>query len=157
MQIIHNRPSFDRRRQTLVDNRWPAFEKALDELAAFDKANPSALVLVYLPTQRDRQPGRSDGWRDRLAAHAAQLGISFVDLTRDLRALRPDSADIAFITAPPGGSVPYTGYYSDLGHAWVAQTLAARLSALPDVAKILPAPSTPRPRDASPRSSVMKK
>jgi hypothetical protein len=146
MRLVRRRPAFDRAKLTSaqVDERWPVLERMLDELAALDKSRGVTLVLAYLPSSRDRRPSHLDVWRDTLAAYAARGHVPLVDLTRDLRALRPDSADIAFISSPAGGPVQFGGQYSNVGHAWVARTLASRLPAVMDAPRLLGASSTAR-------------
>jgi hypothetical protein len=155
IRLLRQHPRFSRTQATRdqVEQRWPVVARMLGDLAALDQRRGTALVLVYLPTSRDRRKSGLDAWRDTIAADASRLHVPFVDLTPDLRALRPDSADIAFITTPSGGGGPFVGQYSDVGHAWVARTLTAKLSATPDVAARL---SVPAP-DESPARPTSKK
>jgi len=138
MRLLRQHPRFSRAEATRaqVNDRWPVIARMLGELATLDSSRGTALVLVYLPSSRDRRKGGLDAWRDTLSADASRLHVPFIDLTPDLRGLRPDSADIAFITSPTDVG-PYIGQYSDVGHAWVARTLAARLAATPDLASRL--------------------
>lgn len=131
MQVIRTIPAFDARRdaERRVEARWRMFERLFDDFAALDRRRGSTLVLAYLPTQRDLHPGPLDARRDSLAAYARARNIPFIDLTPALRALRPDSLDLAFITkVPPGAPGVLAGHYSDLGNAWAARALASWLA-----------------------------
>jgi len=112
-----------------IDERWPLVEKVLDDLAAANASNGSRLVLAYLPSKRDLRPSSPDERRKKLAAYAQRRGTTFVDLTSAMRALRPDSIDLSFISRVPASAAPgTTNQYSDLGHAWIARTLAEKLA-----------------------------
>ena len=133
-QLLNRLPSFNRRARAAarVDAQWDVFERAFDELNALTKGAARTLVLVYLPTGRDLQAGPGDGRRARLVAYAARRQLRVIDLTPAMRAMRPDSLDLAFIVQPPPGAAPgVRGQYSVLGHTWVARALAARLSDVP--------------------------
>lgn len=111
-----------------IDGQWTLVEQVLDDIAAASKEHGSRLVLAYLPLKRDLRPGPFDARREKLAAHAKQRGITFIDLTTPMRAMRPDSLDLAFISRVPRGAAPgMANQYSNLGHAWVAQRIAAQL------------------------------
>jgi hypothetical protein len=113
-----------------IDEEWPLVEKALDELAAANASHGSRLVLAYLPVKRDLRPSAIDERRKKLASYAQQRGITLIDLTTAMRAMRPDSVDLSFISRVPRGAAPgVANQYSNLGHAWVARMLAPRLSA----------------------------
>jgi len=144
MRLLRQQPRFSRAAATRaqVNDHWPVFTRMLGELAALDSSRGTALALVYLPSSRDRRKSGLDAWRDTLAADAARLHVPFIDLTPELRGLRPDSADIAFITSPTDVG-PFVGQYSDVGQTWVARTLAARLAATPDLAARLGSASHP--------------
>ena len=97
----------------------------------------SRLVIAYLPTKRDMQPGVHDEWRRRIGDYARTHGVRFFDLTPGMRAMRPDSLDLVWITRVPVGSptgVP--GHYTNLGHLWVARVLADSLATLPEFAHL---------------------
>lgn len=111
-----------------IDEQWSVVEAALDELAAANAARKSRLVLAYLPAKRELPPGAPDARRRKLATYAQRRGITFIDLTPLLRAVRPDSIDLSYISHVPRGAAPgVADHYSDLGNAWVARTLAERL------------------------------
>jgi hypothetical protein len=132
VQVIRRMPGMDSRAKDArrIDERWPLVERTLDEFAALDKRRGSQLVLAYLPTKRDIRPSYIDARRKRLADYSRQRGITFIDLTPPMRALRPDSIDLAFISRVPRGAAPgVANQYSNLGHAWVARMLAAHLGA----------------------------
>ncbi|MEO8562550.1 MAG: hypothetical protein ABI601_10775 [bacterium] len=113
-----------------IDAQWPLVEKVLDDLAAANAANGSRLVLAYLPVKRDLRPKSPEERRKKLAAYAQRRGITLIDLTSPMRAMRPDSLDLSFISRVPRGAAPgITDQYSNLGNAWVARALAARLPA----------------------------
>ncbi|HEV7991810.1 MAG TPA: hypothetical protein VGP25_08300 [Gemmatimonadaceae bacterium] len=112
-----------------VDEQWPLVEKVLDDLAAANAAHGSRLVVAYLPVKRDLRPRSPEDRRRKLASYARRRGITFIDLTQPMRAMRPDSLDLSFISRVPRGAAPgVTDQYSNLGNAWIARALAARLS-----------------------------
>jgi hypothetical protein len=134
VQAIRTIPHFDLGRiaGSQVERKWPMFERLLDDFVALDSNRGSTLVLAYLPTQQDLHPGPLDARRERIAEYSRARGIPFVDLTPALRALRPDSLDLTFITkVPPGAPGIVAGNYSDLGNAWAARALAAWLAGIP--------------------------
>jgi hypothetical protein len=111
-----------------IDEEWPLVEKALDELAATNASHGSRLVLAYLPVKRDLRPGPIDERRKKLASYAKRRGLLLIDLTTAMRAMRPDSVDLSFISRVPRGAAPgVANQYSNLGHAWIARMLAPRL------------------------------
>jgi hypothetical protein len=141
MRLIRGIPMFGGRRtvERAATASFPMFEKILDELVAIHARRGSRLVLAWLPTRRDMTPGSHDAWRGRLAAYARGRGVTFVDLTPAMRALRRDSLDLVWITRVPAGSptgVP--GHYTNLGNRWVARALAGRLATLPEFAHLRP-------------------
>ncbi|MEO7996059.1 MAG: hypothetical protein ABI852_01375 [Gemmatimonadaceae bacterium] len=131
VQLLRTRGRFDRDRPIAakIESSWPLYEKIFERVAAVRK-DSTTLVIAYLPIPRDRRPGEFDKRREKLSALSSKNGIKFVDLTPEYRALRADSADLVFITAPVGGFVPNTGLYSNLGHQWIARTLSAHLQTL---------------------------
>lgn len=111
-----------------IDERWPIVERVLDELAAANVSHGSRLVLAYLPAKRELAPGSPDARRMKLASYARRRGIAFIDLTPLMRAVRPDSIDLSYISRVPRGAAPgVADHLSNLGNAWVARTLAERL------------------------------
>ena len=118
-----------------ADERLPLFERAIDELAAADRARGGTLMLVYLPTGRTARRVDLVERRQRLAAIAQQRGIPFIDLTPRLHALRADSLDLTFITRPgPTSPAGQAGQYSRLGHELIARAIAGELATLPALA-----------------------
>jgi hypothetical protein len=139
MQLIRQIPMFGGRRnqEVAATQAFPLFEKIFDDLAAVHKQRGSRLIIAYLPTKRDMQPGPHDEWRRRIAAYAKIHGIRFFDLTPAMRALRPDSLDLVWITRVPVGSptgVP--GHYTNLGHLWAARRIADSLATIPEFAHL---------------------
>jgi hypothetical protein len=119
---------------TNVLDQWSLFDAILREAAASDRARGIVPVVVYLPTRRDLRPGRLDERRARIAETARTNDMALIDLTAPLRTMRADSQDLAFITKPlPGAAPGVSGSYSNLGHAWVAREISARLRALPSI------------------------
>lgn len=118
-----------------VDARvWDVATAVFEDLARLDRERGSALVLVYLPAPPDLVPGPQDTRRRRLAEFSRRSGIPFVDLTPEIRAVSPDSADWMFITPnalPVQGS---SAHYTATGHRWVAARLAEHLRAIPAAA-----------------------
>lgn len=139
VQLLRRFAPFDKNRATTrdVDADWPLFEKVIETLASQHRTRGSQLVVAYLPMMRDVKPGHADERRRRLAIFTRQHAIRFVDLTPALRALRPDSLDLAFISRPaPGAPAGMIGQYSNLGHAWVARVLADSLATIPALAPL---------------------
>jgi hypothetical protein len=139
MRLIRRIPAFGGRRpmEQAATGAFPIFEKIFDDLAAVHARRGSRLVIAYLPTKRDMDPGPHDAWRARLAAYARTHDVNLVDLTPAMRALRPDSLDLVWITRVPAGSptgVP--GHYTNLGNLWVARQLADSLAAMPELARL---------------------
>jgi hypothetical protein len=111
-----------------IDERWPLVERVLDDLADANVSRGSRLVLAYLPAKRELGPGSPDARRRKLASYAQRRGITFIDLTPLMRAVRPDSIDLSYISRVPRAAAPgVADHYSNLGNAWVAHTLAERL------------------------------
>ena len=118
-----------------ADARMPLFEAVLGELAADDRARGARLVVVYLPTLREARRD-DDGRRRRLARWTREHKVAFIDLTPAMHALRADSLDLAFISRVPAGARGgIVGHYSNLGHAWIARTVASRLVTLDALAE----------------------
>lgn len=118
--------------QAAVDERWPLFERVFTELDSINRARGSALVLMYLPTRRDAEPGPLDARRARIATFASSHNIRLVDLTMSMRALPADSLDMLFIARAPANAAPgVPGHYSVAGNAWVARLLSRELVAVP--------------------------
>ena len=138
MQAIRAIPTFGGRRnaELAATRSFPLFEAMFDDLVALHAQRGSRLILAYLPTMRDMQPGPHDEWRARLAAYARTHDLRFIDLTPSMRALRPDTLDLVWITRVPVGSpagVP--GHYSNLGHLWAARVIADSLATIPELAR----------------------
>lgn len=134
MQFLRRFSAFDGTTNvaSAVMGVWPTFEATFNELDSLNKAHGSELVLVYLPTPYDVNPGPLDERRAKLAAYAESHKVRFWDLTPALRALRKDSVDLAFITkVPPGAAPGVGGHYTNVGNAWAARELATRLRELP--------------------------
>ena len=135
MQLIRRVPMFGGRRNVEVaaTRAFPLFERIFDDLVAIHRRRGSQLVIAYLPTLRDMKPGPHDEWRGKLAAYARTHGVRFIDLTPAMRALPPDSLDLAWITRVPAGSpagVP--GHYTNLGHIVAARVIAHDLATIPN-------------------------
>lgn len=134
MRAIRRIPALDGTLQesSLVDERWPVFEALFDDLCALNAERGVETVLAYLPFRNDMVAGPLDKRRARIADIAARQKVRFVDLTPQLRAMRPDSVDLLFISRIPAGSAPgIGGHYTNLGNAWVARLLAERLADMP--------------------------
>ena len=111
-----------------IDARWSLVVAVLDSLAATNTANGSRLVLAYLPMKREVRSKATEQRREKLASYAQRRGITYIDLLPPLRAMRPDSLDLAFISHVPSGAAPGAlNFYSDLGNAWVAREISAAL------------------------------
>jgi hypothetical protein len=121
--------------------RWPLFEAIFDELAAFDRANGTQLVIAYLPTRRDAKPGDLDGRRRRLAAYSVRRDVPFIDLTAALRALPDDSLNLMFIThIEDGVAAGVLGHYTAAGGTWAARELAKGFAGNPRLRGFIPTP-----------------
>jgi hypothetical protein len=82
----------------------------------------TASVFVYLPTEFDLQ--RDHPLLEMVRSLTAELGMAFVDLTPQLRALPAQRAARMFLP---------DGHYNVEGHRWVADALSVRLGDLPGV------------------------
>ena len=131
LQLLRTLPSLDTRQQEAgrIDGQWRLVDRTLAELSAIDRTRGARLVVAYLPTKRDLRPGNVDERRQLLAEYCHWHGITYIDLTAEMRDLRPDSLDLAFISRIPAGAAPgVANQYSNLGHLWVAQRISAHMS-----------------------------
>lgn len=118
----------------------PVAHAVFRDLHRLDDERGSQLVLVYLPTLQDVDPGPLDLRRDSLATFARAAGIPFIDLTPELRQVSADSIGWMFIT-PHALPVSWpSGHYSAAGHRWAADHIAAHLRAIPAVDSALTPP-----------------
>lgn len=107
----------------------------LKELLRLNEAQDSTLVLVYLPTLGDYEPGQNstDVWRDFLALAARDTGVVYLDLVAPFRQLPPDQAQALFI---PEGALDFpgaAGHYSIAGNEFMAGLIYEALLALPEI------------------------
>lgn len=112
---------------------WNVAEAVFTDLRQLNKERQSELVLVYLPTGLDYDPGAYDNRRVRMADFSKRSGIRFIDLTDDLRKVPRDSADWFFITATEVAVSGSSGHYTARGNAWAAQQIAAHLRTMPEM------------------------
>jgi hypothetical protein len=106
---------------------WPLLDSVFTDLARLNRAHGSVPVIVYLPALQEYAAGPRDDRRVRFAASAKRAGITFIDLTPDLRTVSPDSLDWLFITPnalPVRGA---SGHLTVSGHQWVADRITAHL------------------------------
>ena len=106
---------------------WPLLDSVFTDLARLNRARGSAPVIVYLPALQEYAAGPRDDRRVKFAVSAKRAGITFIDLTPDLRTVSPDSLDWLFITPnalPVRGA---SGHFTVSGHQWVADRISAHL------------------------------
>ena len=128
-----------------VEAQWPLIDAMLASLADGHRARGSELMVVYLPNRPGLRSGPSDVHRQSIARSAAAHGLTFVDLTEPLRSMRPDSLDLAFIDDVPAGAAPgVRGNYSNIGNAWIARELAARVREMPRTGALVRTTATAR-------------
>ncbi len=112
----------------------------LNDLLRINAAKQSILVLIYLPTLGDYQPGgraSTDVWREFVNLAAQDTGVIFIDVVEEFRKLPPDQAQALFI---PDGALDFpsaAGHYSVMGNQYVAQLLYEKLMALPEMSNKL--------------------
>ncbi len=109
---------------------WTVAAKVFESLAAMNRAQGAALLVVYLPTGDDYLTNQSDPWRERLRAEADRVGFAYFDLVPALRQLAPDQMRAMFLSK----SSPGTGHYTESGNQWVANRLYPELLRLGDLA-----------------------
>ena len=102
---------------------WSVADHVLADLARINRAKNSRLVVVYLPTLKDRVGSGTARWRQRLGSAAARHDFLFVDLFEDFRRERASFLDSLFL------SWDRYGHYSNEGHAWVAKRVYPHLVA----------------------------
>jgi hypothetical protein len=93
-----------------------------DDLQRVNREKHSTLVLLYLPTTRDRRSGHSGFWRQALRREADRRGWVLIDLVDEYRKLDRKRSR---------GFFRPDGHYTPKGNDWVARTLYRRLRALP--------------------------
>jgi hypothetical protein len=92
---------------------------------------------VHLPAIEDYNSKVSQGWRDVISAHAAAAGLSYVDLSVELRALSKREAISLFLREDEVTYADAAGHYNVQGNEFIAQALYARLTEIPDVARAI--------------------
>ena len=102
---------------------WLVAERVFASLAAVNRAQGSALLVVMLPMREDYDGVATDRWRQRLRDAAPRDDFTFVDLVRDFRSIPEDHLDSLF-SMPTRG---VQGHYGPLGHRWVAERLHGAL------------------------------
>jgi hypothetical protein len=121
------------------ERAWSLASTLFRDLDSLERSRGSRLVLVYLPALSDLRPGGTDARRAALAAFSRRRGIAYVDLTAELRAVSPDTADWFFITPNALPVRGLAGHYTAEGHRWVAARIAERVQATPDLARAIEA------------------
>jgi len=107
--------------------------KIFQDLTTMNQHKNIITVFVYLPIKNDYKNNESDPWRQFLHAEAAQHNLLFIDLVDELRKLPPQYIDRLFIKK---GSIHYAfaaGHYTDAGNLFIAQTLYAKLTGIPQI------------------------
>jgi hypothetical protein len=118
---------------------WPVAEAVFRDLNRLNRKRGSELVLVYLPTLQDIDPGPLDARRAMLKAFSKRSGIPFIDLTPEMREVSPDSLPWMFITPHVLKVTGLGGHYDAPGNRWVADRLAEHLRRIPGVDSLLAA------------------
>jgi hypothetical protein len=117
---------------------WSVADHVFADLARMNRAKNSRLVVVYLPTLKDRVGSATTRWRQRLASAASRHDFLFVDLFDDFRDERASVLDSLFL------SWDQFGHYSDEGHAWVANRIYPHLMAALQVGRPLDTVESPK-------------
>jgi hypothetical protein len=141
VQLVRSLRGIDRQAEiaAATDARLAVVEAALGELASTTRAQGGTLVLAYLPIAREARQDEHAARRRRLAEWARAREIPFIDLTPGMHAMRPDSLDLSFIRREAASARPRrVGQYSNIGHVWIARSLARELAALPALAAAPP-------------------
>jgi hypothetical protein len=126
------------RRQDVLDRESAqVVEHLLKELKQLNDKRSSVPVVVHLPAIEDYNSKVSQGWRDVISAHAAAAGISYVDLSVELRALSKREAISLFLREDEVTYADAAGHYNVQGNEFIAQALYARLTEIPDVARAI--------------------
>ena len=113
---------------------WDEAEAVFRDLDQLNKSRGSKLVLLYLPTVTDLDPGAYDVRRAKLAKFSQESGIALIDLTNDVRKVDPDSSDWFYITPRELEVRGSGGHYTAKGHRWVAARIAEHLGTAPAIA-----------------------
>jgi hypothetical protein len=102
----------------------------LTRLRTLNAERKSTLVIVYLPTLLDYHGRSSDRWREFLDTETAALGIPFVDLVSDFRALHPMDVHGLFSQPVLERYAAGAGHYTIAGNEFVARRLERHLLSL---------------------------
>lgn len=100
--------------------------RIFEDLQQINQTKNSIFVLVYLPAgpmDYYGQQAETEQWRSFLRAEAATRGWIFIDLVDELRKLPAEEIDTIF-----------RGHYSEIGNAYIAETLYERLLDIPEIA-----------------------
>jgi hypothetical protein len=100
-----------------------------EHLARLAKERGCELVLVHLPVEDERSGGSVDVLRLFFETEARRLGIGWIDLLDDFRALSSEEHASLYLRRPSPG----TGHYNPKGHEFVADLIARRLREIPTV------------------------
>jgi hypothetical protein len=102
-----------------------------EDLARLNQDKGSRLVVVYLPEKSDYFEDPPDNLKSLLAAGMAQRGLTYLDLTEEIRKLPVTEAERLFLQRGSGGVFAAApGHYSEEGHNFIARALDRRLRVL---------------------------
>lgn len=108
----------------------PVASRVFQAIQQQDEKNNVVTVFVLLPTERDI--GKNHSWRRWTAKTMDSLGLHYIDITNDLRAVPAGLAASYFI--PPRR--PAEGHYTEAGNKWVSETLHRQISKIPQISTI---------------------
>lgn len=102
--------------------------RLVSDQADINRQLGSLPVLVFLPSEMDYADEGSRSARALLSRACADAGVTFIDITEDLRRLPPATVDSLFIKAGEVDFVGASGHYNARGNAWVAARLREKLA-----------------------------
>ena len=121
------------------DKTREVLHKLFEDLKQINEQRSSQLVLVYLPTIDELRGGGPLEWTEFLEAESRVLGIPFLNLFDEFRALRYDEIGRLFIVK---GELSYQhaeGHYMVAGNELVARVLRDKLMNHPVISRAVSA------------------
>jgi hypothetical protein len=107
--------------------------RILADLAALSKERGSRMVVVQLTVESEYGGGSVDVTRSFFRTELARLGIPFVDLVEDFRALPAAEHATLYLRE----YAAHAGHYDAKGNEFVAHALQPKLRTIPEIAALL--------------------